>query len=205
MPRIRLYEHAPTRSARCRWTLLEAGLDFESMGNSSEFIGSDELSDIHPLGKLPAAVIDGQVLFESAAISTAIADLVPERELIAKPRTWSRALHDQWVSFALTEMEPWLWSSEINSVEVLMPKEQQVPAIVPQNNALFRRSAAVLDAVLGETDYLIEDRFTVTDIIVGYTVSWGEEDDLLDGFENLLRYLDRLHERTHCTFQRPGQ
>ena len=194
MPQITLYEHAPTRSARCRWTLLEAGLPFESAGKSSD--------GVHPLGKLPAAVIDSRPLFESTAIATAIADLVPERGLIAKPGTWSRALHDQWVSFALTEMEPWLWSSEINSVDVLMPREQQVPAIIPQNSALFRRSAAVLDAALGDADYLIEDRFTVTDIIVGYTVSWGEDDGLLDGFANLAAYLDRLHEREHCTLQR---
>ena len=204
MPRITLYEHTPTRSARCRWTLLEAGLGFDSVGNPSDFIDSEEFAAIHPLRKLPAAVIDGRALFESAAISTAVADLVPERELVAKPGTWARALHDQWVSFALTEMEPWLWSSEINSVEILMPKEQQVPAIVPQNNGLFRRSAAVLDAALDRTDYLIENRFTVTDIIVGYTVSWGESDGLLDGFENLGAYLDRLRMREHCTLPRSG-
>ena len=94
MPQITLYEHAPTRSARCRWTLLEAGLNFESAGNASEFIGSAELRAVLPLGKLPVAIIDGRPLFESAAI----ADLSPERDLISKPGSWSRALHDQWVS-----------------------------------------------------------------------------------------------------------
>ena len=205
MPQITLYEHAPTRSARCRWVLLEAGLAFESAGNASAFIGSAELRAVHPLGKLPVAIIDGRPLFESAAIATAIADLSPDSRLIAGSGSWSRALHDQWVSFALTEMEPWLWSSEINSVDVLMPKDRQVPAIIEQNNALFRRSAAVLDAVLAESRYLVEDRFTVTDIIVGYTVSWGDNDGLLGGFENLHAYLDRLHEREHCTLRRPGQ
>ena len=102
---ITLYELAPTRSARCRWTLLEAGLEFESVGGTPKIIHSEALCAVHPLGKLPAVVIDGRPLYESAAISTAIADLVPERGLIAKPGTWSRALHDQWVSFALTEME----------------------------------------------------------------------------------------------------
>ena len=68
----------------------------------------------------------------------------------------------------------------------------------------LRRSAAVLDTALAESNYLVEDRFTVTDIIVGYTVSWGENDGLLAGFENLQAYLDQLHEREHCTFRRPG-
>ena len=101
-------------------------------------------------------------------------------------------------------MEPWLWSSQINSVDALMPKEHQVPAIIEQNNALFRRGAAVLDAVLAESHYLVEDRFTVTDIIVGYTVNWGARYGLLAGFGNLLSYLDRLHEREHCALRRPG-
>lgn len=93
MPEIKLYELGPTRSARCRWALLEAGLEYESVGNDPSIIGSDELRDVHPLGKLPAAIIDGKPLFESAAIATAVADLVPEKELIAPPGSWSRALH----------------------------------------------------------------------------------------------------------------
>lgn len=46
--------------------------------------------------------------------------------------------------------------------------------------------------------------FAVTDIIVGYTVSWGDNDGLIGGFENLQAYLDRLHEREHRTLRRPG-
>ena len=33
MPEIKLFELGPTRSARARWALLEAGLPFESIGN----------------------------------------------------------------------------------------------------------------------------------------------------------------------------
>ncbi len=204
MPSIKLFELGPTRSARCRWTLQEAGLEYESIGNAPDIIGSEELRKVHPLGKLPAAVIDGRPLFESAAIATAIADLVPEQDLVAKPGTWSRALHDQWVCFALTEMEPWVWSTELNSMDFLIPKSQQVPAIIEQNAMMFKRSAAALDAVLGKTNYLIEGRFTVTDIIVGYTINFGHEQGLVSEFSNLLAYLERLLQREHCTLVRFG-
>ena len=40
MPLIKLYEHEPTRSARCRWTLKEAGLEYESIGNAPDIIVS---------------------------------------------------------------------------------------------------------------------------------------------------------------------
>ena len=204
MPSIKLFELGPTRSARCRWTLQEAGLEYESIGNAPDIIGSEALRKVHPLGKLPAAVIDGRPLFESAAIATAIADLVPEQDLVAKPGTWSRALHDQWVCFALTEMEPWVWSTELNSTDFLIPETQHVPAIIEQNAMMFKRSAAALDAVLGKTNYLIEGRFTVTDIIVGYTINFGHEQGLVSEFSNLLAYLERLYQREHCTLVRFG-
>ena len=204
MPSIKLYELGPTRSARCRWTLQEAGLPYESIGNAPDIIGSAELRKIHPLGKLPAAVIDGRPLFESAAISTAIADLVPEQNLVAKPGSWSRALHDQWVCFALSEMESWVWSTELNSMDFVLPEDQHVPAIIEQNAMMFKQSAAALDAVLGETNYLVEDRFTVTDIIVGYTINFGHEQGLLSEFPNLLAYLERLFQREHCTLTHQG-
>jgi len=202
MPDIKLYELGPTRSARVRWILLEASLPYESLGNSASVIGSSELRRIHPLGKLPAALINGQPLFESAAIVTAIADLVPEQNLIAARGSWSRNLHYQWVSFALTEMEAFLQSSEINSIDFILPEDQHVPAIIAQNSMLFRRGAQALDRFLGESDYLVENRFTATDIIVGYTVNWADEQRLLDEFSNLRNYQDRLFKREHCTLQR---
>ena len=100
-------------------------------------------------------------------------------------------------------METWLWSSELNTVDFLMPQDLRVRDIVEQNNRLFKRSAAVLDEALATANYLVEDRFTVTDIIVGYTVNWGDTDGLLGEFANLQAYLDRLFEREHCTFRRP--
>ena len=203
-PSIKLFELGPTRSARCRWTLLEAGLEYESIGNRPDIIGSEELRKVHPLGKLPAAIIDGRPLFESAAISTAIADLVPEKDLVAKPGTWSRTLHDQWVCFALTEMEPWVSSTELNSLDFVLPKDQHVPAIIQQNSMMFRRSAAALEEVLGRTAYLVEGRFTVTDIIVGYTINFGHEQGLVSEFPNLMAYLKRLYQREHCTLVRYG-
>ena len=37
---------------RVRWMLLEAGLAMKSVGNRVEIIGSEELRNIHPLGKI---------------------------------------------------------------------------------------------------------------------------------------------------------
>ena len=199
MPKISLFELGPTRSSRVRWVLLEAGLEFDSLGNNIEVFKSAELHEVHPLGKLPAAIIDGRPLFESAAIVTAIADLVPEKGLIAKPGRWSRNLHYQWVSFALTEMEAFVQSSEINTIDFILPREQHIKEIVEQNSVLYRKAAAVLEDVLRDKKYLVDDRFSATDILVSYTVNWGYDDGLIDDFPNLIAYLERLYERESCT------
>jgi glutathione S-transferase len=202
MPEITLFELGPTRSSRVRWTLLEAGLAYHSIGNSVDVFKSEELRNVHPLGKLPAAIIEGRPLFESGAIVTAIADLVPEKKLIPEHGTWARNLHYQWMCFALTEMEAFLQSSEINSIDFVLPEGQHVEQIIDQNAMLFRKGAAVLERELTGKEYLVGDRFSVTDIFVGYTVSWGFADGLLDQHPNLRAYQDRLLAREHCTLEK---
>ncbi len=193
--KVTLYESGTTRSARCRWTLLEAGVPFESIAKPG-LIGSEELSAFHPLAKLPVAVIDGVPLFESAAICTFISDHFRDANLIANPGTWARAQHDQWVSFVLTEMEAWLWNTAVNLY--VLPPEKRIEAGFEQNEAMFKRSAKALDAVMSDREYLVNNRFSVTDIIVGWTVNWGRRQGLLDGLEGLQTYLNRLMARPHC-------
>ena len=202
MTAIKLFELGPTRSARARWALLEAGLPFESIGNDVSIVGSDALKAVHPLGKLPAMLIDGKPLFESAAILIAIADLVPDRQLIAAPGSWSRNLHYQWISFIQSELEAFLQSTEVNSIDFIIPVAEHVPAIRAQNGKFFRKGAAVLNDVLQRADFLVDDRFSVTDIYAGYAVNWGQEQGLIDGFPNLLAFQERLFAREHCTLQR---
>ena len=196
---VKLFEFPPTRSARVRWVLNEVGQEYESIEDRDVF-NSDELKKVHPLGKVPAAVIDGKPLMESAVISTYIADQYPEKELVAKPGTWSRVIHDQWTAFCLTEMEAWLWSTAIN--KFLLPEEERQPVIFDQNAKLFSASAAVVDKVLNGNDYLIDNKFSVTDIIVGYTVNWANNWKLIGSFKNLQNYLDRLYQQPNCTFEK---
>ena len=192
---VTLFESGTSRSARCRWTLLEAGLSFKSLSRS-DLPSSDEVQSTYPVGKLPLAIIDGRVLFESAAICTYLADHSPDINLIAKPGSWARSQHDQWTSFVLTEMEPWLWNTAVNTF--ILPPDQRTEAGFEQNAMMFVRSASVLNDVLSCCDYLVENRFTVTDIIVSWTVNWGRRQGLLDGMNGLHAYLERLFKRSHC-------
>ena len=196
-PEITLYEYGPSRSKQVRWTLLELGLEFSAV-EGLEILHSDELKKINPMGKVPAVVIDGEPLFEAAAICSHLADLVPEKELIAPSGTRERALHMQWVSFSLTEMEAYVWSNARNTF--VLPEEQRVTALFKQNAAAYVSAARILDKILQDSDYLVGNRFSVTDILVGFVVNWGNGVKLLEQTPNLQKYLARLKERPHCTF-----
>ncbi len=195
---LTLYEYGPTRASRVRWTLLELDMPFESI-SGRELIHSAELKKVHPMGKLPGFIADGRPLFESAAISTWCADQKPEMGLAHKPGSWERALHDQWVSFALTEMEAHLWSRLRNTM--LLPEVKRVPAIVPQNDEDYRAGVGVLDGALKEREYLVGDAFSVTDIILAFTANWGRGTGLNSAVPAVNRWLDNLYRRPHCTIK----
>ena len=197
---IVLYETSPSRSLRCRWTLLELGLDYKSI-EARPLFHSDELKKVNPMGKVPAALIDGRPLFESAAICIALADARPEKGLIAEPGSWDRVLHDQWTCFTLSELEAWLWHSARHTF--IYPEDQRIPQVIAPNGMEFRKGASVINDTLSDADYLVGGTFSVTDIIAGFALNWGRRTGLTDRFDAVNRYLDRLYQRPHCQLVRP--
>ena len=198
---ITLYEVKGSRSGRVRWALDELGLPYETLGGEREFIHSEELKKVHPLGKVPAITVDGRAMFESAAICTWLADAAPERNLIAKPGTWERAMHEQWSYFALGELEALLWSMARNSF--VYPEDKRIPGVKAQCAAEFARTVPPLDSALEGKNFLVGDTFSVTDIIVGFAANWARNIGLTESFPNIDRWLDGLYERHHCTLKRP--
>jgi glutathione S-transferase len=194
---ITLYGVDFARSARCRWTLRELDLPFEDI-NDGSLIGGDTLRAIHPQAKVPAIVIDGAPLFELSAICTYLCDLAPEKQLLAGPGTRARALHDQWVSFSQSEIEAYLWSNAKHLS--FYPEDKRIPAVIERNNEEIASGLAVLNEVLGGSEFLIDDRFSVTDIIVGWTINWARRQGRLDRFDRLGAYVQRLLARERCPF-----
>lgn len=177
---------------------MELGLEFHYIDDSS-LAGTAELKKIQPLGKLPAIVIDGESFFESTAICTHLCDLYPEKNLNASVGSRRRALHEQWCSFALTEIETYLWSSYKHTS--LYPAEKRIAAVVSVNTEEIMTGLTVLEDTLHTTPYLTGSNFSVTDIIVGFTVNWSRSAGHLENFPVLSAYLERLHGRELCTFK----
>jgi glutathione S-transferase len=200
---IILYELQPTRSARVRWTLLELGIPYESIdGPGREIFSRPDLAQIHPMSKLPALRDSGRPLFESAAICNWLADSHPQAGLIAPSGTWARALHDQWTAFTLAEVEANLWHTARN--RFIYSEEQRVPAVYEQNAREAKRGLAVLDAALKDNTWLVEDRFSVTDIFVGYAVIWARVQGMTAELASVTAYAERILARPLCPYGAMG-
>lgn len=194
---ITLFEMHGTRSERVHWTALELGIDYESVEGRAVF-ESEVLGRVHPLRRVPALCDNDRPLFESAAICNWLADSHPEAGLLARPGDWRRALHDQWVSFTLSELEAYLWSNARN--RFVYNEALRVPAIIEQNKREAKRALAVIDTHLSHDDFLVDNRFALTDIFVGYAVHWAKFQKLLNDFNHLQQYHERLLAMPKCTF-----
>ncbi len=192
---MRLFGFSPTRTTRVSWTLAELDVDYEPI--TENVFQHEELKNFHPLGRIPALDVNGSGLFESAAICTYLADKHRDKELVAPSGTWERALHDQWTSFALTEMEAWAWSTFRS--KNIVAEDERVPEMYDYNRKAYRSSALALEQALSTNDYLISNTFSVTDIIVGWTCHFGQGLGYNEGYDSISAYVKRLVARPRCT------
>jgi glutathione S-transferase len=192
---LTVYEVSPTRSDRVIWALRELGVAYESRSDRSLF-GSDELKAVHPQGKLPAIMDDDRPLFESAAICTWLADSHADKGLGFASGTWERALHDQWTAFILSELEAHLWIRARNTF--IYEEKDRLEAVFVQADMEAGKALAVLETHLSDKDYMIDGRFSVTDIITGFATIWAQSTGLTGTFPKVEAYNARLMSRPHC-------
>jgi len=193
---MKLYEFAPTRSIRVRWMLQELGVDFESI--PVNLVAGEhrrpEFLKINPAGKLPVLVDDDLVLTESVAIVLYLAEKYPDKGLIPTDLK-QRAQVNQWLLFAATELEQPLW--RIARHTALYPEDKRLPGDVLLASKEFRAMADVLAKHMQQRQFVVGDSVTVADFVVAYTLDWANEAQLLDGFPQLLAYMERMYARPH--------
>jgi glutathione S-transferase len=191
---MKLYEFAPTRSIRVRWTLQELGVPFE--GITVNLLAGDhrrpEFLEINPAGKIPVLVDGDLVLSESVAIVLYLAEKYPSKGLLP-PDLNGRAQVNRWLLFAATELEQPLW--RIARHTALYPEHQRLPGEVALARQEFKAMAAVLEAHMQERQFVVGDGLTVADLVMAYTLDWAGEVALLDGFPHLFAYVQRMYAR----------
>jgi glutathione S-transferase len=191
---MKLYEFAPTRSIRARWTLQELELDFDAVTVNlakGEHL-KPEFMAINPAAKLPV-LVDGEiVLTESAAIVLYLAEKHPQKRLMPTD-VRGRAELNRWLLFTVTELEQPLW--RISKHTNLYPEADRIPAAVTLARRDFTQIIGVLDTRLRERPYVLGEHVSVGDFVLAYTLDWANELKLLDDRPTLRSYMERMYAR----------
>lgn len=176
-----------TRSSRVLWLLEETGAPYDLTEITGAQRRSEEHLQRHPLGRVPALELtDGSTMFESAAICLQLADLNPDAGLIGPVGSAERGLAYQWVLFAVSELEAPLfrWIGELGEGITDSPAQ-----------ARFAAAAAAMQSALEQRDWLVDDRFSVADVMCASVLQGANSRELLRSWPGLEAYVRRSEAR----------
>ncbi|TAP41631.1 glutathione S-transferase family protein [Alteromonas sp. KUL49] len=185
-----LYGYPRTRSVRVAWALEEIGIPYSyhavNLKAGEHF--SEGFRKINPAGKIPALLTSEGTLSESAAILTFLADKHGLQEFIPAPGSFSRGLYEQTMSFLVTELEQPLWA--IAKHTFALPAEKRLPEVIDVAQWEFNRALSVFSTMLGANTFLVDNSFSMVDVVAGHILSWARASKLDITHDNVASYAD---------------
>ena len=154
-----------TRADGIVWLLEEIGAPYETRiveYRHADGTGRRDPANPHPHGKVPALLHDGKLVFESGAIALYLTDLFPQADLgpqVGDPR---RGAYLSWLFYRSGVMEPAFMERRFGIQHVFGAMGWAPPEEVEE----------VLNAALAKSPYLLGDRFTAADIMVGGGINY---------------------------------
>lgn len=148
--------------------LRESGLDFTLQGvdlANKRLENGDDYLLINPKGQVPALLLDDEILLtEGVAIMQYIADLVPDRQLLAPLGTIARYQTLEWLNYVATELHKGF--SPLFRADT--PEDYKATA-----RALLEKKLQYIDKALEEKQWLNGHRFTIADGYLFTVLRWG--------------------------------
>ena len=157
--------HAPrSRSFRILWLLEELGAPYELKIVSvrrADGSGAADPANPHPHGKVPALTDDDALIFESPAIALYLTDRFPEARLGPRVGDADRGAYLTWLSYYTAVVEPSL-TARFLKIEHIYGTFGWAP---------FDDVIAYLSRNLADRPYLLGERFSAADIVIGGSLS----------------------------------
>ncbi|MEM9579603.1 MAG: glutathione S-transferase family protein [Pseudomonadota bacterium] len=154
-----------TRTFRVLWALEELGLSYEL---SQIYSRQPEIVAMNPSGKVPVLKVGDDVITDSSAIMTYLAD--KHGGLIAPAGTIPRAKQDAMLHQVLDEIDAVLWTAARHSF--VLPEDKRVPDVKPSLKWEFNRNLSrIADHMTGE--FACGDGFTIVDIALTHCLNWA--------------------------------
>jgi len=193
--KIRLHSVAGSRSFRVLWLLYEMGIEPEvisyDLGRGD--LRSPDFQALSPAGRVPVLEIDGQVLFESGAITEYLGETRPEHGLAPGVGMPERAQFLTWLHYAETIG---VLIQNLNLQQVFLPKpEMRSPTVIGIEVKRLAISLKPLERILGEQEYLLKVGFSAADTMMGFTMESARHYVRFDRFPNIQEYKTRIEAR----------
>lgn len=167
---IRLYHTPQARSFRTLWLLEEMELDFEvtHMNFFDKSMRSPAFLALSPAGRVPALEIDGQVLFESGAITEYLVETRPEAGLGRLMGDAERVEFLEWLHFAETIGQH--IANLVQSHIMLREDWMRSPTVMKLEARRLEKTLEVIERVTAGRDHLLASGFSAVDTNMGYGV-----------------------------------
>lgn len=176
-----------SRAFRVMWLLEELGLPYTMTKASPR---SPEVTALNPSGKIPVFKDGDDVITDSTAIMTYIAD---KRGALTYPSgTIERAQQDAFTHCVLDEIDAVLWTASRHTF--VLPEDKRVPEVKVSLKWEYKRN---LDRIMDQIEgpYLMGDMFTIPDIILAHCGGWAMSAKFPSENENFRAYLKRCRSR----------
>lgn len=188
--------HCPqTRSMRSLWLLSELGVPFETRTYAfDKSLRSADFLSKSPAGRVPALEIDGEVLFETGAITEVLCERFSPDDLGRPAGHPERAAWLTWVHFSETISQH---TAALTQQHVALREDwMRAPIVMKLEAARLGKCYAALEARLsGGQAYLLQGGFSAADISVGQAVYMARFFAPLEGFERLTAWYERITNR----------
>ena len=189
---IRITGFAPfDRSARVRWTALELGLPVEDnvIKYQDGVHKSAEYRSKHPFCTVPLAEVEGQARWDSVAICQSLIEEHTSEGLAPPIHAPDRPLYLSWLFFIASSFDAKVGNVLLHGY--LRPNEEERVAALKSATPMLDD----LQSWLSTRDYLLGERFSLADIILGHNLQLLVLSRALDGHPGLQAYLARLAAR----------
>lgn len=163
---ITLIGSPKTRAFRVLWALEELQLDYTF---NAAFPQSEDIRAVNPSGKLPALLVDGEVIIDSVAIVQYLAD--KHGGLTHPAGTIERARQDSFTQMICDDIDSSCWTMAKHSF--VFPEElRNKDAVRPGIEWDMARGLAALEQRIGEGPWLTGEKFTVPDLLLTHCSNW---------------------------------
>jgi len=181
---MKLFWAPQTRSTRVIWMLEETGIDYDMERvdiRAADRKDRNEFLAASPMGKVPAIADGDAVMSESAAICIYLADRYGDGILAPAIDDGLRGKFLYWTIYTPAVIEPAM-SEKFNETE---------PNRVRSGWGDFDLMIKTFDEGLADNQWILGDRFTAADVMLGSSAVFLRMFDMLPDTRNIGAYADR--------------